>query len=229
MQSEANTPSKGDKTRVRQSAIRAVYDKEVLYQILDAALIGHVAFMSEGWPQSIPTAIARLDDRLYLHGSRKSRLYQTLAKGDPVCVSVCMVDALVKARSAFHCSMNYRSAVIFSRGEVVSGDEKALLLDRYTERLIPGTEGNYREPLAKELKATELIGLSLDDYSAKVRIGDPVDDEQDTELPYWAGVIPLHTVPGVPVAAADLPNGVELSDSNLHAIQQLQAIYAGRG
>ena len=114
-------PPKGDKRRVRQSPARASYETKALYDVLDAASIGHVAFVHEGWPQSIPTAIARLDDHLYLHDSRSSRLYKALAAGERVCVSVCMVDGLVKARSAFHCSMNYRSAVIFGTGESVSG------------------------------------------------------------------------------------------------------------
>jgi len=105
------TPPKGDKRRVRQAANRALYDRDTLYAILDAAPIGHVAFVHDGWPQSIPTAIARIDDGLWLHGSRSSRLYRVLAAGEPVAVSVCLVDGLVKARSAFHCSMNYRSAV----------------------------------------------------------------------------------------------------------------------
>ncbi len=202
-------PPKGDKRRVRQSPNRAAYDQASLYKVLDAANIGHVAFVHEGWPQSIPTAIARLDEHLYLHGSRSSRLYMALSAGERVCVSVCLVDGLVKARSAFHCSMNYRSAVVFGSGQAVEGDEKITLLDRFTEHLIPGTSDDFRPMLPKEIKATALIRIPLDEASAKIRDGDPVDDDEDLELAYWAGVIPLTTSAGAPVASANLPPTVE--------------------
>ena len=202
-------PPPGDPRRVRQAPQRARYDRETLYAILDAASIGHVAFVHAGRPQSIPTAIARLDDGLWLHGSRSSRLYRTLAAGEPVAVSVCLVDALVKARSAFHCSMNYRSAVVFGRGEAVHGAAKRALLDRFTERLIPGSAGDFREHLPKELKATELVRLPLDEAACKVRSGGPHDDAEDLALPFWAGVLPLATVVGAPVDAADLAPGIE--------------------
>lgn len=220
--SQKNIPAKGDKRRVRQSPNRAAYDTETLYRVLDAATIGHVAFMHEGWPQSIPTAVARLDDHLYLHGSRKSRLYMALAAGERVCVSVCMVDALIKARSAFHCSMNYRSAVVFGCGEVVQGEEKRALLDRFTEHLIPGTADDYRPMLAKELKATELVRIPLTEASAKVRTGDPIDDEEDIDLPHWAGIIPLQTIAGAPIASANLPESVTPTPALLEALKRYQ-------
>ena len=201
-------PPRGDKRRVRQAANRARYDRETLYAILDASPVGHVAFVHEGWPQSIPTAIARLDDGLWLHGSRSSRLYRTLAAGERVSVSVCLVDGLVKARSAFHCSMNYRSAVVFGRGEAVKGAAKREVLDRFTERLIPGSAGDFRDHLPKELKATELVRLPLDEAACKVRTGDPVDDEEDLGLPHWAGVVPLSRIVGEPRPAGDLPSGI---------------------
>ncbi len=212
------TPPKGDKRRVRQSANRAVYERDALYRVLDAATIGHVAFVHEGWPQSIPTAIARLDDHLYLHGSRSSRLYKAMAAGERVCVSVCLVDALVKARSAMHCSMNYRSAVVFGCGTPVFGDEKVALLDRFTEHLIPGTADDYRPHLNKELKATELVRIPLDETSAKIRTGDPIDDDEDIDLPHWAGIIPINTVAGQPVNAANLPESVQPGAALLEAL-----------
>lgn len=212
-------PPKGDKKRVRQSANRAVYDQSSLYQVLDAASIGHVSFIHEGWPQSIPTAIARIDHHLYLHGSRSSRLYMALAAGERVCVSVCLVDALVKARSAFHCSMNYRSAVVFGCGEAVLGDEKRVLLDTFTEQLIPGTINDYRPMLPKEVKATELIRIPLDEASAKIRTGDPVDDADDMGLDHWAGVIPIVTTAGVPIASANLPDSVRPKNELLKALE----------
>jgi len=210
--SAESIPPKGDKRRVRQSANRAAYDRDTLYAVLDACSIGHVAFVHEGWPQSIPTAIARIDDGLWLHGSRSSRLYQVLAAGERVAVSVCLVDALVKARSAFHCSMNYRSAVVFGCGTPVSGDRKRTILDRFTEQLIPGSASDLREHLDKELKATELIRVPLDEASCKIRTGDPVDDDEDLDLPYWAGQIPLTTTTLEPIPSANLPSGVTFPD-----------------
>ena len=207
---QTTVPSKGERHRVRQAANRARYDRDTLHAILDASPVGHVAFVHEGWPQSIPTAIARLDEELWLHGSRSSRLYRALAAGEPVAVSVCLLDGLVKARSAFHCSMNYRSAVVFGRGEAVKGALKRDVLDRFTERLIPGSAGDYRDHLAKELKATELIRIPLEQASCKVRTGDPVDDEEDLALPHWAGVLPMSIVVGAPRPADDLRPGVEL-------------------
>jgi len=211
--SAESIPPKGDKRRVRQSANRAAYDRDTLYAVLDACSIGHVAFVHEGWPQSIPTAIARIDDGLWLHGSRSSRLYQVLAAGERVAVSVCLVDALVKARSAFHCSMNYRSAVVFGCGTPESGDRKRTILDRFTEQLIPGSASDLREHLDKELKATELICVPLDEASCKIRTGDPVDDDEDLDLPYWAGQIPLTTTTLEPIPSANLPSGVTFPDT----------------
>lgn len=221
----APIPKKGDRHRVRQSANRACYDRASLNAVLDACLIGHVSFVHDDWPVSIPTAIARLDDFLYLHGSRSSRLYQVLAAGKPVAVSVCRVDALVKARSAFHCTMNYRSAVIFGRGEPVTGSAKETLLDRFTERLLPGSTGDFRPPLAKELKATELVRLPLTEASVKIRSGDPIDDDEDIDLPYWAGILPIVEVAGEPLAAANLPAGNRAPERMVQAL----SVQLGRG
>ncbi len=213
-----NTPEKGDKRRVRQSAKRASYDRQDLFRVLDACTIGHVSFVLDDWPQSIPTAIARLDDALYLHGSRSSRLFQTLAAGSRLCVSVCCVDGLVKARSAFHCSMNYRSAVIFGCGESVGGEAKRSLLDRFTEHLIPGSADDFRPVMDKELKATELIRVPLNEFSVKIRTGDPVDDDEDIDLPHWAGVIPINSVFGEFQNSANLPMGTEPSSTLVSAL-----------
>ena len=217
----SRVPPKGDKTRVRQAPVRALYDQESLYRVLDAAAIGHVAFVHDGWPQSIPTAIARMGDHLYLHGSNKSRLYMAMASGARVCVSVCLVDALLKARSAFYCSMNYRSAVVFGCAESVTGEEKHRLLDDFTEKLIPGTADDFRAPLPKELKATELVRIPLTETSVKIRTGDPVDDEEDLATPHWAGIIPLHARIGTPIPAADLSSGIEPTDTLLKALKGL--------
>lgn len=206
--SQSSTPERGDKKLVRQSPKRASYDKESLYATLDACNIGHVSFVDNGWPQSVPTAIARIDDYLYLHGHPKSRLYKALGNGERVCVSACRVDGLVKARSAFHCSMNYRSAVVFGCASLVEGDQKVDLLDKFTNHLIPGSLSDFRPVLAKELKGTALVRILLDEYSVKIRNGDPVDDDEDIDLPHWAGVIPIESTYGKPISAADLTDGL---------------------
>jgi len=215
---KTSLPPVGDKRRVRQAPKRASYDHQDLCNVLDACLVGHVSFVHQGLPQSIPTAIARLGDYLYLHGSRSSRMFNVLVAGDPVCISVCRVDALVKARCAFSCSMNYRSAVIFARGEVVSDDEKAALLDQLTERLIPGSQNDFRPHLAKELKATELVRIALNDASVKIRSGDPIDDEQDLELPFWAGVIPITKTYGPPMSSANLSRDITVPNELLRGL-----------
>ena len=201
------TPPPGAPNRMRQSPGRALYGRDALDAVLDAANVGHVAFLHEGLPVSIPTAIARLDDALYLHGLRSARMYDTLAGGAPTCVSVCLVDGLVKARSAFHCSMNYRSAVVHGTCTAVEGEEKASALYRMTERLIPGSAGDFRPHLAKELRATLLLRLPLERHAVKVRAEGPVDDAEDLELAHWAGVLPLETVAGTPVPAEGLLPG----------------------
>ena len=204
----ANPPAPGSPNRVRQSPNRALYDRDALDAVLDAANVGHVAFVHEGRPVSIPTAVARLDDALYLHGLRSARMYDTLAGGAPACVSVCLVDGLVKARSAFHCSMNYRSAVVHGTCTAVTGEDLVPVLDRMTERLIPGSAGDFREHFPKELRATLLLALPLDTWAVKVRDDGPVDDEEDLGLPHWAGVVPIVSRHLPPVPAPDLPDGI---------------------
>ncbi|MEM6988007.1 MAG: pyridoxamine 5'-phosphate oxidase family protein [Pseudomonadota bacterium] len=204
----SSQPPKGARNRVRQSAKRAAYDRDTLYTVLDGCRVGHVAIIDQGKPVSIPSAVARMGEFLYLHGSNSSRLFKAMAAGCDIAVSVCELDALVVARSAMHCSMNYRSAVVFGVGEQVVEREKVELLDAFTEHLIPGSRGHFRPHLAKEIKATTLIRIALDEASAKVRTGGPVDDKEDIELPIWAGVIPLNTVQGVAVDADDLGAGI---------------------
>ena len=201
-------PPKGARHRVRQSAARAAYDRDTLYAVLDACRVGHVAIIDNGKPVSIPSAVARMGDHLYLHGSNSSRLFKAMADGCDISVSVCELDALVVARSAMHCSMNYRSAVVFGRGEKVAEDEKVALLDAFTEHLIPGSSGHFRPHLAKEIKATTLIRIGLDEASAKVRTGGPVDDDEDIGLSIWAGVIPLTVVQEPAIDADNLPSGI---------------------
>ena len=202
-----NAPSK--RTTIRQSANRAVYEMETLKRIVDDALIATVSISVENEPFVVPMAIARIGDFVYLHGLKTSRLMKQLEAGAPVCICVAHVDGIIVARSGMHCSANYRSAVIHGRGASIEGEEKARLLHEVVYRLIPGSEGDYRDHLTKELKATTLVAIPLDEGACKVRTGGPIDDDEDLSLPYWAGEIPITQVYGEPVPSADLPDGIE--------------------
>ena len=188
-----------DRTRVRRAPKRADYDRATIDAILDDALICHVGFVADGQPYVIPTLHARVGDTVYLHGSTASRVVRTLAAGAPACLTVTHVDGLVLARSAFHHSMNYRSAVVLGTMRLVADRaEQERALEAFTEQLVPGRWEHVRPPSAKELKGTSVLALPLDEASAKVRTGPPVDDEEDYALPVWAGVIPLTLAPGTP-------------------------------
>jgi nitroimidazol reductase NimA-like FMN-containing flavoprotein (pyridoxamine 5'-phosphate oxidase superfamily) len=186
----ATAPS--HRTRVRRVPQRGVYERETIEAILDETLISHVGFVHEGRPVVIPTLHARLGDRLYLHGSAASRMLRTLQKGVSVCATATLVDGLVLARSAFHHSVNYRSVVVFGTAtRVEPGDETVKALELFTEKLVPGRWADVRPPTRQELKGTKVLSLPLDEASAKVRTGPPIDDEEDYDLPVWAGVLPL--------------------------------------
>jgi uncharacterized protein len=200
-----------ERTEVRRLPQRAVYDREAVYRILDEGLVCHIGFVAEGKPVVIPTGYGRKDDTVYLHGSPASRMLRTLAKGVDVCVTVTLLDGLVLARSAFHHSVNYRSVVIFGTARVVEDREGKLeALRVFTEHVAPGRWQEIRPPSDKELQATSVLALPLEEVSAKVRTGPPVDDEEDYVLPVWAGVLPLSLTPGSPVADDRLPAGIEV-------------------
>jgi nitroimidazol reductase NimA-like FMN-containing flavoprotein (pyridoxamine 5'-phosphate oxidase superfamily) len=182
---------------------RGSYDRDTIHRIIDEALICHVGFTEGDQPCVLPTALARIGDAVYIHGSRISRMLQHLASGAPACIVVTLVDGLVLARSGFHHSMNYRSVVIYGCGSVVTGPDKRMALDTFVERLVPGRVADIRPISRKELNATTVIRYGLDEVSAKIRQGPPVDDAEDYELPVWAGILPLRLEPGVPVADPD--------------------------
>ena len=183
-----------DRTRVRRVPQRGVYERETIEAILDETLISHVGFVNDGQPVVIPTLHARLGDRLYLHGSAASRMLRTLQKGVPVCATATLVDGLVLARSAFHHSVNYRSVVVFGTATLVEpGEETVKVLELFTEKLVPGRWAEVRPPTRQELKGTKVLRLPLDEASAKVRTGPPIDEDEDYDLPVWAGVLPLAT------------------------------------
>lgn len=185
------------RTQVRRLPARGVYDRAAIDAILDEGIVCHVAFLVEGQPFAIPTAYARSGAHLYIHGSTASRLVRALSVGVDVCVTVTLVDGFVLARSAFHHSMNYRSVVVLGRATLVThADEKLEALRRLTNHLVPDRWDEVRAPTPQELKATSILRLPIAEASAKVRIGPPVDDEEDYDWPVWAGVVPIVTSAG---------------------------------
>ncbi|MEO7674632.1 MAG: pyridoxamine 5'-phosphate oxidase family protein [Pyrinomonadaceae bacterium] len=206
-----------ERTRLRRLPKRGAFDRETIYPILDEALICHVGFALDGQPYVIPTGFARIGDDLYIHGSSASRMLRNLAEGVDVCVTVTLLDGLVLARSAFHHSMNYRSVVILGKAELVTDpDEKNKALEAFTEHIIPGRWANVRWPSELELKATSVLKLPIDEASAKIRFGDPVDDDQDYAMNVWAGILPLSLLTGVPVDDKKLPDGIAVPDHVSH-------------
>ncbi|MCU1265663.1 MAG: putative flavin-nucleotide-binding protein [Acidobacteria bacterium] len=202
------------RTTLKRLPKRGVFDRELVYDILDEGFICHVGFVAEAQPFVIPTGYARVADHLYIHGSQASRMLRTLEQGIDVCVTVTLLDGLVLARSAFHHSMNYRSVVVFGQATVVSGrEEKLAALRALSEHMIPGRWDEVRQPTEHELKATSVLTMPLTEASAKVRTGPPIDDEEDYELAVWAGVVPLRLVAGEPIADPRLPHGTAVSDS----------------
>ena len=202
-----------EKNRIKRLPKRGHYDRETIYRILDEALICHVGFAAEGRPYVIPTNFARVDDTIILHGAKASRLLKHIEAGNPVCVEATIVDGLVLARSVFHHSMNYRSVVLFGMGRlVVEEQEKLAALEAVTEHLIPGRWKEARLPNPKELNATSVVSIPIDEASAKVRVGPPLDEEEDHTLPVWAGVLPLQQIPLSPVPDELQPGTVTLPD-----------------
>src|SRR3712207_178822 len=197
-----------ERTTLRRLPKRGSFERETVYGILDEGFVCHVGFVADGHPVVIPTAYGRVGDTLYLHGARASRMLKSLAAGADVCVNVTLVDGLVLARSAFHHSINYRSVVIFGRASAVEHDkEKESALLAFTEHVVPGRWDEVREPTKQELDSTLVLSLPLNEASAKVRTGPPVDDEEDYELPIWAGVLPLRVSAGEVVPDPRLKEG----------------------
>lgn len=200
------------RTRVRRVHDRAAYDRRTIDAVLDAGLICHLGFVHEGQPFVIPTLHARIGDRLYVHGSTASRMLRTLSEGTQACATVTLVDGIVLARSVFEHSLNYRSIVVLGLATpVTEPDEKDAALEAFTEKLLPGRYADARPPTRKELKATSVLSLPLDETSAKVRTGGPDDgDTPDAELDVWAGHIPLVMRALAPVPAPDLRSGISV-------------------
>lgn len=199
------------RTRVVREADRGVYDRETVYQILDAGFLCHVGFAVEGQPFVIPTSYGREDSNLYIHGSAASRMLRQMKEGVAVCVTVTLLDGLVLARSIFNHSMNYRSVVILGKATLVDDpQEKLVALRVLSEHIIPGRWDDVRQPNDKELKATSVLRVPIEEFSAKVRTGPPIDDEEDYSFPTWAGVVPLRMEAGEPIADAKLDAAREI-------------------
>jgi nitroimidazol reductase NimA-like FMN-containing flavoprotein (pyridoxamine 5'-phosphate oxidase superfamily) len=203
---EIQTPT--ERTRVVREPQRAVYDRAAVYRILDEGFICHVGFTVDHQPFVIPTSYGRRDANLYIHGSAASRLLRGMKEGVPICVTVTLLDGLVLARSVFNHSMNYRSVVILGKASLVEdGEEKLAALRVLSEHILPGRWDDARQPNQQELKATSVLRVPIEEFSAKVRTGPPIDDKEDYSLPTWAGVVPLEMHAGVPINDAQLDPG----------------------
>jgi nitroimidazol reductase NimA-like FMN-containing flavoprotein (pyridoxamine 5'-phosphate oxidase superfamily) len=190
-----------ERTRVRRLPARANYDRAFIDAVIDEALSCHVGFAIDGRPWVVPTIHARIDDYLYLHGAVANHMLGSLADGIEACVTITIIDGLVLARSAFHHSMNYRSVMVFGRATRVDDiQEKKIALRALVEHVVPGRSADAREPSPNELRTTLLLALPISEVSAKVRTGGPIDDEEDLDLPVWAGQVGLTTVFAEPVA-----------------------------
>lgn len=197
------------RSRVRRLPERGSRERALVHAILDEGFVCHVGFATEEGPVVIPTLYARDGERLYLHGSPASRMLRTLGKGVPVCITVTHLDGLVLARSAFHHSVNYRSAVIFGAArEITDLDEKRRAFEVIVEHVVPGRTPETRMPNDFETKYTRVLAVDIEEATAKVRSGGPKDDAEDMALPHWAGVVPLRLTPGAPVPDAALAESV---------------------
>lgn len=201
----------GARTRVRRLPDKQVQDRSALDAVLDAGRVAHVAVLDgQGQPYVLPVAYARHGDAVLVHGSTGSRLFRSLADGAPTCLTVTLLDGLVLARSVFESSMHYRCAMVLGVADVLEGDAQVTALERITEHLMPGRWADARPPSTKELAATQVLSLPLDEWSLKVSDAPPEDAPEDLGLPVWAGVLPLRQTAGAPVAAPGLRADVAL-------------------
>jgi nitroimidazol reductase NimA-like FMN-containing flavoprotein (pyridoxamine 5'-phosphate oxidase superfamily) len=193
-----------ERTRIRRSPTRSVKERESLHQIIDETMICHVGFVHEGQPFVIPTLGWRESNTLYIHGSRGSRMLKVLKDGAEACITFTLLDGLVMARSAFHHSANYRSAMILGCPKILeSKTEKLAALEIFMELIAPARWDKLRETNSQEIEATDVLQLDMNEASVKIRSGDPIDDDEDMQHPVWAGVIPVKQVFGPMVAAED--------------------------
>lgn len=202
-----------DLNKVKRLPQRGQYDKKSVYDIVDEALICHVGFTVEGQPFVMPTIHTRIGDTVYLHGAVANRMLNHIKAGNSVCLTMTLVDGIVFARSVFHHSMNYRSAVLFGKGRVVlTYDEKWKVFEALTEHIAKGRWKDARHPNELEDKSTQIIAVEIESASAKVRTGPAKDDEEDYALPVWAGVLPLRMTAGEPAADEKLATDISIPE-----------------
>lgn len=202
-----------ERTRVRRLADRGRYERDQVYSIIDEALVSHVGVVDEGRPLVLPTLHARDGDRLFIHGSPANALLRAARDRSEVCVTISIIDGLVLARSGFHHSMNYRSVVVFGRAEEMTDvDAKSAALDVIVEHVAPGRLSHIRPMNRKELMGTLVLEVPIEEASAKVRSGMPKDEDEDYELPIWAGLLPLSVQPAAPESDPRNPPGLSVPD-----------------
>ena len=207
MAMDADHYQRTERTQLRRLPERGAYDRTTVHAILDEGFICHVGFVVDGQPHVIPTGYVRVGETIYLHGSSGSRL--GLRPGMPVCVTVTLLDGIVLARSAFHHSFQYSSVVALGRTRLVTDpEEKDMALSALVEHFVPGRSTDVRPGDRRELAATAVLALPLEEVSAKVRTGDPKDEDEDYDLPYWAGILPLSLEPGRPMPDPRLKPGI---------------------
>jgi len=210
-----------EKNRVKRVPQRGHYDTDTIYGILDDAMLCHIGFIQDGQPFVIPTLYARKDDQLLMHGASTSRLFQHIQAGNEISVSVAILDGIVVAKTVFNQSINYRSVVLFGKGRLIEEeDEKLKALEFFTEHLMPGVWEKARKPSPAELKATSIVSVSIDTASAKMRAGQPKDDDEDKDLPAWAGVLPIKQVIQAPMRADYTDAGIPLPESIMEYISK---------
>ena len=206
--------------QMKRKPARGSYDRTAVHAILDATFLCHVGFGESGQTFVIPTSYGRRGEQIILHGAPASRLAKVAASGAPLCIAVTLMDGLVLARSAMHHSINYRSVVVFGRGQALEDrQEKAEALHAFVEHVLQGRTGETRPPNERELDATAVIAVTIEEAGAKVRSGPPIDNDQDLDLPYWAGVLPIPGAWGTPVPAPEMADTVPLPPSIRNVIR----------
>ncbi len=210
---EHNAFEKSSLNAVKRLPKRGFYDKETIYGILDQQFLCHLSWEDQGQPFVLPTAFGRKEDTLFVHGSSKSRMLSALTDGRPLCLVVTQFDGLVLARSAFHHSMNYHSAVIYGHARELDGPEKMEALQIISDQILPGRWNEVRLPNEIEMKATTVLAIEIDTASAKIRTGPPGDDDEDYDLPVWAGVLPVSLTYHQPIEDPAMKMKQEVSQS----------------
>jgi len=215
-------PGATPRTAVNRLKKRSLSDRQAMYEILDSTILCHIAYVEDGQPFVLPYAFVRDGDRILIHGSSGARFMRELAKGAPTCVTVTKLDGLVAARTTFDSSMNYRSVVILGKAQEINDETKNELLEKLSDGLLPGRTSEVRKSTAKELAATTLLSLSLEEASVKIRDGMPEDDE-GTGTGVWSGVVPIRLVAGEPIASDEESSKLPIPKSILEFLKNPKA------